>query len=645
MEAVLSRLERYSLPQVLAILGRVSAVFRDKSVSATEIQETLAHAFFPPAQLAELKTRARAAARSDSGEDQEKARYVMFDPQVAKAPAIFAGANLPVAKADTDASPVFIGEALLILNDLFEADVAPSVDDPSTPNPNWVYYFAFAAYRFGVEPTVSAIVRAVEVFLDPSVDEGSPQTVDLAAAFEDATGLALGAYAMLCIAVIGKMLEVDASNAHQQVPTISRTYFDGFDSTLRERFRQLVGTPIAQFCEMARDAWPEGATRPRHWLPIEKSPFVWTDTVGICISTEELERRLTVGLYHTLLNAKRRSDNGDRKFSAAVQREVGRRFQSYVARAFSRLEKALVDRTAWHPRERRKPGPVLCVTESELVAAAQQRSKKTPSVCDYALLIGQDLLLIEVKAKFFDLETRTGRSQERFFRKLEEIVIAGADQLNESVGHLRLGRLAALGLSSTRVRRVFPIIVSLEPIPLSPPLRSWIENQLEDKGLLQSSPEDSFQLSPLEVFAARYLEWLEALIDSEAVRPGDLLAAKANTAFGRSISLATWSATKPSLMRQASRAYPLHHETRWNSLAEGAAEFFARGANAVFCVTFSVRVAAHRASHQVLDRIAYRARDPASKLEPNHLQNEDLTWLPGQRAWNCHVGHTMISTG
>ena len=574
LDEVRSRLEKYSLPQVLAMLGRIGAVFRDKSTSAHETQEVLTHAFFPPAQLNALKTRARQAAiRDGSGERAEP--YVMFDPQVAKALAIFAGATMPIERTETDASPVLLGEALLILNDLYERGVEPPpLESAETPDPDWVYYFAVAAFRFGVEPTVTAIVRAVELFLDPATDDDLNGRPDLASVFKDVTGLELGAYVMICIAVIGKMLEVDASNVHERTPMLSRSYFDGFDERTRAQFFELTGLSIDRYCERAKDAWPEGATRPHHWLPIETSPFVWTGDVGICISTEELERRLTVGLYHTLLNAKRDDGSGGRKFSAAVQREVGLRFQAYVERSFERMGSALSARGSWHPRERRPPGPVLLVQDRELVAAVQKRPKKTPSTGDLALLVGSDLLLVEVKAKFFDLEARTGRSQSRFFDKLKEIVVDGAGQLDKTVQYLRDGSLAGLGLSTMRVRRVVPVIVSLDPVPLSPPLRVWIDHELNRERLLQEKSGDSFRLLPLEILSARDLEWLETIIESTSHKPGDVLNDKLADDIGKAVSLVAWSAMNPYSSPLSSRPYPRHHEDRWEQLSESAASFF-----------------------------------------------------------------------
>ncbi|MCE2901593.1 MAG: hypothetical protein ACK5XT_03370 [Gemmatimonas sp.] len=574
MGEVQRRLEHYSLPQVLAMLGRVGAVFRDKSTSAHETQEVLAHAFFPPAQLAALRTRAQLAARRDGGGDRAES-YAMFDPHVAKALAIFAGATMPIEREDTEASPVFLGEALLILNDLYEQGVEPpALDGAVTPDPEWVYYFAVAAYRFGVEPTVTAIVRAVELFLDPATNEGERGRPDLASVFNDVTGLDLGAYVLICIAVIGKMLEVDSSNVHEQTPMLSRNYLDGFDERTREQFHELTGLSIDLYCERAKEAWPEGATRPRHWLPIETSPFIWTGEVGICISIEELERRLTVGLYHTLLNAKRKDGSNDRKFSAAVQREVGLRFQAYVERSFERMERALSARGSWHPRERRPPGPVFLIRDEELVSAVQRGAKNTPSTCDVALLVGSDLLLVEVKGKFFDLEARTGRSQLRFLTRLKEIVIDGADQLNETVKYLRDGALAGIGLTTRRVRRVLPIIVSLDPVPLSPPLRKWIDHELERERLLQAEPSDPVELLPLEILSARDVEWLETIVESTSHQPGNVLADKVSSEVGRAVSLVSWSAINQFPSPLPSRPYPRHHEERWEELTENAASFF-----------------------------------------------------------------------
>jgi hypothetical protein len=192
-------------------------------------------------------------------------------------------------------------------------------------------------------------------------------------------------------------------------------------------------------------------------------------------------------------------------------------------------------------------------------------------------MAGQDLLLFEVKAKFFSLDARTGRSQEEFFKRLHEIVVDGAWQLDESLKHLRHGRLESLGLTQKRVRRVFPVVVSLDPVPMSAPLRSWIDEQISSRELLRALPGDEFELMPLEVCSARDLEWLEAIIDGEPIRPGDLLHKKVSTPYGRSVGLTTWTSTHPLPTPRILRSYPIHHEKRWDTLAEGAVEFFRTG--------------------------------------------------------------------
>ena len=80
----------------------------------------------------------------------------------------------------------------------------------------------------------------------------------------------------------------------------------------------------------------------------------------------------------------------------------------------------------------------------------------------------------------FSLAERSGEGEEGFFDRLEEIVVDGARQLDSMIGMIRAGRLTQLGIEPRHVREIFPLVISLQEVVVSRPLRSWMDMRLEN---------------------------------------------------------------------------------------------------------------------------------------------------------------------
>lgn len=571
LDAIYARLRRYALSEVLETLGRMDAVLRDAGPRSASTQGVLLNAIFAPERVAAMVPRLHRAMRQDEAESRGRAPNppVIFEPRLLAAMAVLAGSVLPPDGPPTEAARDGLGEALLMLSDLMEGVLTPVGHDMDTSEGRrrWLHYFAVAAFALGADDTVHAVVRTVEIYLDAHDElREDPHYVDLAALFAEATGLPLDAYLLVAVALIGTLFRITAETAPTKHAFIGDDFFASFPPPLRERFLALVGDDATTFCEAARTAWPVGALRPFALLPVEQSPLVRFEPGAVCLSVRLLERRLTAGIYHVLLNA--RPGDEHRKFRQHLQQFIGRVFERYVERSMGRMVERLRARPGWHPRERRGHGPAYFVTEAAMLAAVGGATGKTPSVCDGALVVGQDVFLVETKARFFSLRARTGDAPDELFKRLREITVDGTRQLDATVEHLAAGRLRAVGLDDRRVRRIFPMVVSLEDLPITPEVRAWVDDEIASEGYLRRDTVGPASVYLPELLTARDLEWLELVIERTPERPGDLLARKQSRAFWHSISLVSWDSVANVLPDIPGPDHLSHHAARWEALME-----------------------------------------------------------------------------
>ncbi|WP_353268572.1 hypothetical protein [Gemmatimonas sp.] len=489
--------------------------------------------------------------------------------------AVLAGATLPPTGSPTGAPLEILGEALMMLSDLFDTVLSPEGADHSTSEGRlqWTHYFAVVAFTSGDDDMVHAVVRTAEIFVDShDALRDDPDYIDLAALFEQATGLSINGYMLVMVSLLVKLFAVNAKNAANESAVIPKAYFSDFSPILRERFLALAGRDSTRFCEAATETWKPGQLRPLSLLPAEQSPVVHFEEGSVCLSVRLLEEKLTSGLYHVLLNA--RPGDEHKKFRARYQRFIGRVFERYVERAGRRIAAHLAERSGWHPRERFDGVPARFISEQELRNALNSTSGPTPSFCDAALVVGQDIILIECKAQFFSLPSRTGEAPEQFFSRLREIVVDGVRQLNETLKLIVAGRLQSLGLRTERIRRVFPVVVSLEELPICADVRAWIDTELAEACVMPEARIGPAIVFAPEFFCARDLEWLEAVVEHTNERPGNLIARKHSKASWYGVSPATWGHIAKVLPGDRHATLATHHLQRWEKLNDEMRQFF-----------------------------------------------------------------------
>ncbi|MES2177843.1 MAG: hypothetical protein V4550_08235 [Gemmatimonadota bacterium] len=564
------RLEGSSVLEVLDLVGRMDAMLYAGAQGDRETQRRIAFGLFGDTAQVILR-RIMIRQERDHRDGHSPTEYLLFTQASLAALVQVAAAHLPLQGHSGDHRPRYqrLGEALLIIHDLIDGN------EPSNPagmpvNTEeglrvWAYYTAVVAAELGYGPSVHAVARSVELFLSPHpelVEDAS--YVDLASLFTSATGLSQDEYALALFAFFGSVLRVTPDNVANTSAAIT---FDALREPELElspekiqRFFDLVGEPANAFCDRVKAHYPLAAIVPGDRLPLEQSPMVQFGEHVVCLSVRLLERRLTDGLYHVLLNANPFGESAARQ---RVQRFLGRVFEEYVVASVRRIATE---------QQRKHRTKVRVWNEKELQAACPYAKGKTSSVCDAALLVGNDLFLIEAKAKMFSLAVRTGGARDAFFEKVSEIAVDGVRQIESTLQLLNAGVFDGLGLNFRKVKRVFPIVVSLQHISVTAWLQAWIDRELCVRGVLQNQTGRPAVQAPL-LMDAEGLEYVE-LCGEAGDKLARVIASRFKTTIAAGLSVSNWSAQNDLARKRDRSARIRHHAAVYGRLGE---KLLARG--------------------------------------------------------------------
>ncbi len=515
-----------------------------------------------------------------------------------------------------------IGVAILILNDLLDEHTDSPVDydlDSVEDRLHWVQYAFVGSAVPGTGVTTHVLARAVELFLSahPAL-MNDRDYVDLPAMFTAATGLTVEGYLRVLLAMLSPLFAITPASVAGRGASLplARLRAAGLGEDL-DRVLAFVGADVATFRARVGARYPGPRIESHDSLALEQMPVVRfgshasgsmaalachsEENVGVeepevlvCHSVGMLQERLTSGLYHTLLNAHAVDDEVGR---GRYMRFVGRVFEGYVDRVFRRMYGDVVTAppgnghtTAGGRRatgaglargiaespthggtslERRPSGAPTVhpryFDEAELRAALRQRSRRADhqSLCDGLVVVGDTVLVIEAKARFFAGAARAGEAPGAFRARLEEILVRGARQLHRTVEWLLDGAFTSFGVEPANVSHVLPLIVSLQELPTNLLLRWWLDERLAAEGYLCAS-ETRATIHPLEVLSVADLEWAESG-HARGVCLADVLRRKHQDRWGQNHSLSTYAVVR-GLAGAAWRDRNPYLERRYNEL-------------------------------------------------------------------------------
>ena len=571
--AIADRLSEYSLFDVLNTVGRVDAALHNSNSLESALQLRLADGLLGQPIGREVRGRFLHKIEREAARGMARTNYVMFGqkPLTTLLQIAVHACRVTDKRADKLSD---IGVALLMTNDLLASEPSsPQEADPNTREgrETWLYFLSHAAAQHGAEASVHIVARAADLFLStPSHLKDHPDFVDLPALFSEASGLSIDAYVLVLLGFLGTLYGINESNVHERDAVINVRQFESahlqFTEADTNKFFALVGLSVEEFVERMIRAYPRGTLQPLYLLPLEESPIVRFGDKGVCHSIHLLENRLTSGLYHLLLNSR-----PEAAFRAKLQRFIGSVFADYVDRSFERIS------SHFPSGVKRRKGKVYSVNsyfrEADLQQMMFDQPGNTPPLCDGLFVFNDMLVLVESKARLFPLAARSEGDLEKFFTRLREIVVGGARQLDATVNHMAEGRLSKLPVEPRALRRVLPIIVSLQDITLNPMLRDWINTEVQKHGYFRETHLERARVAPVQLFVPGDLEMLELLVEASGKPMNALLAQFLNDDYGKSYSFSSWAALRHKATFQ-SKGRVAYHGDRYLALTKGATDLY-----------------------------------------------------------------------
>lgn len=480
LQEVHSRLAEYPLAQTLGALSQLSSAQQFVSIENPELNRRLVtHVFGYKAgrvlQALDANTREAAAEGSD---------IAVFDEAELIAAAKLALLTPPTGYVEQNRSPVRLGEALLMIGDLLSQETPPS--DLAAPGALewWTHFMVTNTMFYHRGDAVHDFARTYELYLtDHNTASGQGRiTQDFPALVKHATGLSAAEYWAIAFAFLAGWAFPSVDQALSKPGWIDvETYFSSnfkFLPSLVEQFFQLFSrSPEDLRLQIDPKALPFDP------MPLAQYPLVQVSGRAYCPSVHLMRLKMTSGLYHLLLNALG-TPREKNVFHAHLGDVVNEYVQQLFERVYARVPARLQGRY---------------FSEGEIrTALGGSGEKTTRSFCDGIILDGDAAILIEVKAARFSLARRTGQDPEGFLEKLHEIFIDGLSQIEETIRHIDSGRLTALGLHPDRLRHIFPLIVTLEPISMRAPVYQYISGKSPLRPSARLEPWQHFTISELE---------------------------------------------------------------------------------------------------------------------------------------------------
>jgi hypothetical protein len=477
------RLRQYGLYQVLNNLGRISATVYRAGVTDLPTQHQLCHQLFGD-RGALVWHRVEAMAAEAQRSTGHVGAVVLFDDLSIASATKRALALLP---ADSSSQPVgadILAEALLMLNNLNEQTPLTPRFNPRTDADvrSWIYYFTVAAL-FHVRPDLMyALVRFHDIFLTdrPYLRDASGY-LNLPELTERTTGLAPDAMWGILVAILSVFHAIDRTNANSAAAAITRPVFFtdqyNFSAPEVDSFFRLVSADAEGLRDRITTLYSPDNIRPYHVLPLMVAPLVNIGDWSVCPMLRLLVDKLTIGLYHLLLNGTEpRKRDGYLTY-------VGRVFEDYVDQLFRRVYSAPA-----------RAGVPRYLSEAELRAVMHTKKGSPPPVCDGLILDGDRIVLVETKVQLLSAPVRAGDDQAQFFKRVDEMLSRSAQQVDATIQHIRDGQFLALGIDPKRVRVYIPLFVNLQELPMAPIFYRFITRCLAEQDLLRGTDVRPFQL-------------------------------------------------------------------------------------------------------------------------------------------------------
>jgi hypothetical protein len=471
-------IEPYSLERIIDTVCRINAVlYSAASPTAPEVQARICHWLFGE----EAESVLAAADRLGQEVKRQGNRAVIQLFYGIQTLTLLKAAFLlkPLAAPNKATDNVGLGKALLMITDLTNGDPGNLLNlQPSHPDSEYLWLQYFLVNTLSADRSIDrkTFARAYDLYLtDKPVLKDCGSYVDLSAKLYNVTGLDPKALWSALFALAAHWAAIAVEEIGQASMAIQRSsYFSThfrFSTEEIDRFFALVATDAAALQQAIQSEYTLTDIKPFHLLPFARWPLVTIGDRVYSVSVRLLMEKLTRGLHHLYLN--------DNKFSWQQRHEyltyIGKVFEDYVERICTRM----------YP-----PSSGRYISLDKLPTSLLRKDKK---YCDGLILYEDSVILIEAKAPLLTVEARSGLKVAEIKNRLQYIYGYAAEQIQETISGIQTGVFTSEGIAPQRIRQFYPLVVTLEPIPMTPLLCAELQKMLQSKRLLTGDGVKSFQ--------------------------------------------------------------------------------------------------------------------------------------------------------
>lgn len=413
----------------------------------------------------------------------------------------------------------------------------------STSSPGWLPYLTQTYAYYARDNLGSALGRARLLFVRLAGELGPnevPTYAPLDRWMKEFTGLSIDEQLTLGFTLLASTRIIDDDIAPEVVlqgkvldETVEHVGLDQQGAAAAEEWL------VASRRTLSEEIGDTSAAASHDQVPFNQHPFMrFGDGRLLLLSPRAIQNWLTSGLYYRLLDAAKEAEGG-----AGVNR-----FTAYVGHLVEHYVLELV--SSAHPTPR--------LPTAGRVVGEQPYGRQGAKTSDVAVLYPHEVVLLEVSSPRLTWASRNESDGQAIERDLWRIVGKRVKQLAQTIeaikpldaGQAPQARL--LDLDGTKVARFRPVIVTVEPVHMTPPIRDYLAKHHPDwpgRG----------DIEPLEIMDLEDLEALIGLVESgHSLR--SLLTQKQDQ-VGNGVDVGQWlsqalpraEVTRPSYLSQAVR--------------------------------------------------------------------------------------------
>lgn len=477
-------LTRHSLTHTLAILSKAALVLAQSPYQdMMRTQQYLAAQFFER----EILNRADSWIREHRRDGEA---YLFSEQQLLLAMCVALLDSKGTAPPLPGGGPLAtLGEALLHvsheLDPLEAADPGTAAREPEERRRLFIEFILRKGIFYADDDYRYAVARYHSLLCElPQILRNDANLVDIPGVFRRTTGLSIQTYLAMGLGLLSPFRLVGRQNAHDTPVLLDRRQLFR-TSNLRgaaRRFLSIVSTDARRFRRAMRLNLQRYGNLQYNFLEAERHPLVEIKKyLFCCLSIHFLERKFSSGIHHIVLEglpAARRKRYFD--FFGVI-------FERYVQDTLERI-----------------------FTEDRFVRGFKYGRPERQAGDGWIVYPGAAVVL-EAKSSRFTLDTRLSGSLGSVERLFRDSIVGGARQLNRVIEDFRAGAFTVHGQGPAELPVIYPVLVTLQYVPLEHFLADYIRGLLRAEKLLQQQA-----VRPLVLLPVKEVEYIEGMVASGA---------------------------------------------------------------------------------------------------------------------------------